>query len=270
MTNKLTAAFEAALAELGSDASRRAYRSDWAAFTAWLKRQKLAMLKVGPKDVKRYLVGLATAGKAAKTRGRALSVIREVYRAFVAEELLVANPAREVKDTKRGKATKPVTWLDEEQLAKMLAFGSFTATSGNATVTPTTNGLFALAIPWTDRRDRMCIQLLAGTGRRRSEVARMQVEDFTEDGVTGLVKGGAEKTAPVPLWLKREISDWCAFARIKSGALLPRSTEDESSISGDMVYHIVKRVAKAVGIPPEKVSSKNLCTPESREMRFSR
>lgn len=257
MTNKLTAAFEAALAELGSDASRRAYRSDWAAFTAWLKRQKLAMLKVGPKDVKRYLVGLATAGKAAKTRGRALSVIREVYRAFVAEELLVANPAREVKDTKRGKATKPVTWLEEEQLAKMLAFGKSLPVLPpiDWKVMPTDSDVLKF---WTDRRDRMCIQLLAGTGRRRSEIARMQVEDFTEDGVTGVVKGGAEKTAPVPLWLKREISDWCAFAGIKRGTLLPRSTEDESAISGDMVYRIVKRVAKAVGIPPEKIAPHGL------------
>ncbi len=286
---KPSLAFESLLAELGSDASRRAYRSDWTAFTAWCKRQKLAVLKVAPSDVKRYVLHLSTAGKAARTRGRALSVIREVYRAFVAEELLKFNPAREVKDTKRGKAAKPVTWLEEEPLARMLAFGlptccsvcgtqatkwdggmvSYETTKAGISPTPLPpqfrcdehdpyNKWFGIENLWTDRHNRMVIQLLAGTGRRRSEVARMRLEDFTEHGVTGVVKGGAEKTAPVPLWLKREISDWCGFAGITTGPLLPRSPEDQDAISGDMVYLIVKRVAKAVGIDPKTIAPHGL------------
>lgn len=257
--SKITAVFEALLADLGSDASRRGYRSDWSFFLAWLKRQKIGVLQVTPRDVKKYMLHLSTTGKAQRTRGRALSVIREVYRAFVAEELLKYNPAREVKDVRKGKTGKPVTWLEEEPLAKFLAFGApdakITYGGGNGKVDVSKGVKMKIApVSWTDRRDRMCIQLLAGTGRRRAEVARMRFEDFTEEGVKGIVKGGAEKTAPVPTWLRKELAAWSRFAGMKTGPVLPRGPEDREAITGDMVYLIVKRVAGVVGIDPKKIS----------------
>lgn len=308
--------FAALLADLGSDASRRGYTSDWTFFCKWLKRKKTPVLKVTPKDVKAYVVHLADKGQAQRTRGRALSVIRAVYGAFVAEELLKYNPAREVKNTKKGKTSKPVTWLEEDALRKMLAFGFATfsarpdadeyekhrkvceacsAVDSRGRILPDGRRRCEkgkMLVSWTDRRDRMCIQLLAGTGRRRAEVARMRVEDFTEHGVSGAVKGGAVKTAPVPEWLRRELTAWLAFAGIKSGPVLPRSpgfpcsnecgrfwtdavvaatcctggrrtgtlssVHDAVSINGNGVYAIVKRVAAAVGIAPEKISPHGL------------
>lgn len=296
---KIARTIESLLADLGSDASRRGYRSDWTFFVAWLRAEKVPVLKVSPKDVKRYVLHLADEGKAQRTRGRALSVIREVYRALVAEELLKFNPAREIKNTKRGKASKPVTWLEEDQLARLLSFGNPTAVGTPVAVeggrTQSTRGVVACDVGhgyyiqfkdgsagtycydvvkvrkgkkindrglgrsiWTDRRDRMCVQLLAGTGRRRSEIARMRAEDFDEGGVTGIVKGGSERSAPVPSWLRRELSEWLAFAKIESGPVLPRSPEDPSAVNGDGVYLIVKRVARACGIEPEKISPHGL------------
>ncbi len=279
----ITSVFDALLADLGSDASRRGYRSDWKFFCAWLKGQKLTVLKVSPRDVKRYIGHLADKGQAHRTRGRALSVIRATYGALVAEELLKYNPAREVKDVRRGKSGKPVTWLEEEQLGKMLGFGALLlkpediiawrvhqaecgacCSNGKEPHCDIGHPLamkmkhLRHAPSWTDRRDRMCIQLLAGTGRRRSEIARMRFEDFTENGVTGVVKGGAEKTAPVPEWLRRELAEWAAFLGRSAGAVLPWSPEDDSPINGDKVYAIVKRVAIAVGIPKEKVAPHSL------------
>ncbi len=278
----VTSVFESLLADLGSDASRRAYRSDWSQFVFWLKCSRIPVLKVSPKDVKRYVVYLAKTGKAQKTRGRALSVIREVYRSFVAEELLAVNPAREVKNTKQGKGPGKTPYLEEDDLAKFLAYGAPRPTCdaagsnllpcdldyGHAGFTHENYGrLFCLhpddenvfrSKMWTNRRDRMVIQLLAGTGRRRSEVARMLVEDFSADGVTGQVKGGAIKTAPVPNWLRQEIADWCSFVGITSGPLLPRGPDDPSAISGDAVYLIVKRVARAVGVDPTKIAPHGL------------
>ncbi len=264
--------FESLLADLGSDASRRAYRSDWSQFVFWLKygNDRIPVLKVSPKDVKRYVVHLAKTGKAQRTRGRALSVIREVYRSFVAEELLAVNPAREVKNTKQGKGPGKTPYLEEGDLAKFLAFGKPTILDLRVVrnesewyvqymSNPKTRITEGLArVLWTNRRDRMVIQLLAGTGRRRSEVARMLVEDFSADGVTGQVKGGAIKTAPVPNWLRQEIADWCSFVGITSGPLLPRGPDDPSAISGDAVYLIVKRVARAVGVDPTKIAPHGL------------
>ena len=265
----ITSVFSALLADLGSDASRRGYKIDWEQFTCWLAAEKIPVLKATPRDIKRYVVHQAERGLAQRTRGRALSVIRAVYGALVAEELLKYNPAREVKNTKAGKANRPVTWLEEDALAKMLSFGSseddlvrragefLKGTKRTDADYAAVEEWFQRAL-WTDRRDRMCIQLLAGTGRRRAEVARMCVEDFTDEGVTGVVKGGGVKTAPVPEWLRRELAEWLEFAGIKSGPVLPWSETDSGAINGDAVYAIVKRVAVACGIEPDKVSPHSL------------
>lgn len=121
---------------------------------------------------------------------------------------------------------------------------------------------------WKERRDRMCIQLVAGIGWRRSEIARMKVEDFVggagwregEGGpsqsviVKGIVKGGKEATATVAPWLLKEIAAWRKFAGIGRGFLLPRAPDDSKAISGDIVYTITQAVAVAVGVEPSKAA----------------
>lgn len=221
-------AFDLMLKGLGSKASRDGYEKDWVAFREWLTDKGLNVLKVETADVKRYVFELLEAGKARATRGRALSVLRESFRALVEAGLMSANPAREVKNPKHG-GTQRTPWLDEEALAKLLAWRG--------------------ASSWLDQRDRLCVQLVAGLGWRRAEIARMRVEDFKRAAVFGTLKGGKKGTATVAPWLRAEIEAWCAFAGLRHGALLPRAVDNPTAISGDIVYNIVQRVGQFAGIP---------------------
>lgn len=222
-------AFALLLGNLGSPASRVGYEKDWVAWRLWLKDQKLDVVNVTPMDVKRYVNHLLSEGKAKKTRGRAISVLRASYGAFVEAGLLKANPARETKNPKQG-GVKRTPWIEnEEDLAKILGW------QGSGT--------------WRDRRDRLCVQLVAGLGWRRSEIARIRIEDIRGNSLRGILKGGKEGEATLADWLLEEIRDWCEFAEITSGPLFPRSQKNRSAISSDIVYNIVERVAMLVGFP---------------------
>jgi integrase/recombinase XerD len=222
MTDQAAEALAEVLADLPSDDSKRAYRNDWLRFRAWLERQGVAVVAAEPRHIKAHIASLRDEKKAKATTGRALSVIRAIYGTLVVNGVIEVNPAREVKNTKlSGDPRTPV--LNEEQVRALLALPTET---------------------WKERRDHLCLCLLFGLGWRRSEVARMCVEDFHEGTVTGIIKGNKTLTVGVPEWVQDKILEWCAYAQIEEGPLLPRGPEKPEKISGDIVYKIVVNAAK--------------------------
>ncbi len=167
---------------------------------------------------------LRTAEKAKATRARALSVLREVYRALVVGEVCAINPAREVKIPRVD--TEPQTpWLNEDGLRQFL-LASREETS------------------WTGQRDRALVLCLAFLGARREEIARLQVADFVDDAVKLTVKRGKRTAVGVPPYLATQLAAWRAFAGINEGALFPRSSTDRRPVSGKIIYDAVKGVAR--------------------------
>lgn len=231
-SDPIKASLNRLLKNLGSDKSRRAYEDDWARYTAWLGTQNLSVTEVKPRHIEDHITWLQEEGNKRTTCGRALSVVRSVYGILVRDELMDANPAREVKNPKFDSALK-TPWLSEEQVKQLLSFPLDT---------------------WQDRRDHLALRLLFGLGWRRSEVARMKVADYANGTVTGIVKGNKTLTVGVPAWLLQAIVEWCEYAGIKSGPLLPRYEDDPREISDDMLYKIVKNSARRVGLPKEIVT----------------
>ncbi len=213
------------LGALRSKESKRVYRSDWEHFEDWCAKQSLDVLQVRPRQVSAYVAELQNDGKAKSTIGRMLSVVREVYRALVSDEVVEINPAREIK-VKMDKGTISTPYLTEEQARELLN------RRGES---------------WVERRDHLALCLLLGLGWRRSEIARMKVEDFDDETVSTTVKGGKSLTVGVPEWLIEKVAEWKEFSGIKSKALLPRNEDDSRPISGGMLYLIVVAASKAMG-----------------------
>jgi integrase/recombinase XerD len=234
----LEKAFTRALRNLGSDESRRAYRGDWQRWSDWCDRESIDLLAARPGDVEDHLAALRQEGCKRATLGRALAAIRSIYSYLVRDELCAVNPAREVKAPRFDSRPK-VPWLTEEGIKQLFA-----------------------SIPepdsWKGRRSRVCLSLLFGLGWRRAEVARLRIEDFKEGQsgrtVTGLVKGGKEITVGVPPWVWSEIEAWLPSLGGEGepvpaeGPLLPQKFGQPTSISGDIVYQIVKEAALAAGV----------------------
>lgn len=236
---------QAVLRALASPCSRRNYLVDWERFETWLREQGANVLGVKPRTVGTYLAHLREENYARTTIARNLSVLREVYAGFVLDELVPANPARDVKSP-RFEHSPNTPWLDEEGLEKLLR-----------------------DLPkstWREARDRLCVLLILGLGWRRAEVARLRVEDLKERTgrggaawtVTGVVKGGKTLTVGVPPWLSEEIAAWKERSGIASGPLLPRSEENPKAMSGGMCYLIVCGVAERAGFAPGQVSPHGL------------
>lgn len=232
MTNDpVSAAVRTVLEELGSPGARRAYDTDWNRFSEWLAGQRVDPLEVTPKIVKAHLVWMRDERKLARaTVGKALSVIKEVYRALVSDEVLAVNPAREVKPPKAyGSLKTPV--LNEAQVRH------FFAAQPCAT--------------WKDQRNLLVLKTLFGLGWRRAEVARMAGADFDGSVVSAVVKGGKRIAVAIPSWLLAELQEWRGNV---PGPLFPRAPGSDRPITGNIIYDIVDKARKHAGLPRGSVS----------------
>ena len=161
---KFAAALTTHFDKLESKHSRRSYEHDWTEYAAWCATHKLDILALKPGDVQRYMTHLRDKVHLAKpTAAHALSVLRSMYDALVVDGFLPFNPASSVKNIKVN-STPKTPWLDEDKLRQLLL-----------AIEPDARGDFVA------RRDRLVVLLFIGTGRRRSEVTRMRVEDFQMD-----------------------------------------------------------------------------------------
>lgn len=218
----------AEIADKPSPETRRSYESVWRFYRAWLDAQPLAVTDVRPKNVQRYLSSLRDKGQKKGTISRAGTVIRVLYGALVRDELMLSNPAREVKSPKVDSTPKAPWIRDESDIAKLMNVPA----SG-----------------WTEHRDRMIVRLAFGLGWRRAEVARVMVEDIEGETISATVKGSKRITVGLPGWLAEDIAEWRRLARIESGPLFLRSEHgDRRQINGAVVYRVVRQMCKRAGI----------------------
>jgi integrase/recombinase XerD len=235
---KVDAALKDVLDELGSPCSRRAYATDWNRFYEWACGHHIDLLEVTPKVVRDHVVWMRDERKLKRsTVGKAISTIREVYRALVNAEVIAVNPARETKQPRMDHSLKtPV--LNEDQMRTLI--GSM----------PTGT--------WREQRDRLVVLCLFGLGWRRAEVARMRVKDIDGNTMSAVIKGGKTIKVAVPDWLLEEIKHWRASACLFSGPIFPRSDMRGAGwarpISGAIVYEIVTALAKSAGFPKGAVT----------------
>ena len=228
-TPTLAASVEGYWNSFENPGSLRGYRYEWQRYRDWLEHCNIDVLEAKPRDVKAFTVYLRDVKQSRSVCSRALSVVRTVYGVLVVDGLLEVNPAREVKSIKVDSTPKATYLETEEALVHFLT----TAIHGDE---------------WHKRRARLCLYMLAFLGWRRFEVAASRIEDFSGDTATHVVKGGKIATVGLPAVLQTEIASWRAFAGLGTkGALVPRSPKDSRSVSGKIVYEIVKAVARRAG-----------------------
>ena len=223
---------EAALAQIYADlspGSRRIYESTWRRYIAWLATQSIGPLEATPKTVRAHVAWLKEEKFSKSTVGQAISVLREVYRVLVNDEVLEVNPAREAKTPKMDAAPK-TPWMTKEQMHALYA-----------------------AMPsstWRERRDRLVIRAMMAMGWRRAEIARMRADHIDGNAIHVTVKGGKSSVVGVPARLLADLKEWCRYAGIEEGFIFPRSQDNlERPITGDIIYEIVKTAAERVGLP---------------------
>jgi site-specific recombinase XerD len=115
------------------------------------------------------------------------------------------------------------------------------------------------------KRDRALLALLLACGLRRHEAVSLTLDHVQQReehwALVDLIgKAGHIRTVPVPDWVKRELDEWLAAARVDRGKVFRRVNKVGRTWGDGMteksVWHIVKEAAKTIGVA--KVSPHDL------------
>lgn len=253
----ITVAAQAFAEASRSEATRVAYRSDWAQFTAWCESHGAESLPAAPSTVASYLADLA--------RGHKVSTVQRHVAAINAAHRLAGAPSptgheavrlvvRGIRRTK-GVAPAQVRAISLDDLRRMVA-----------------------VLPGGPAGDRDRALLLVGWAGafRRSEIVALDVEDIeiVDDGLVvhvrrskadqegagrevGIPYGSSAATCPV-----RSLRQWLDAAHITSGPLFRRVDRHghvgSQRLNSASVAAVVKRAAALAGLDPTPFSGHSL------------
>jgi integrase len=239
-----------------AESTRRAYRSDWRAFSSWCQAQGLEALPAAPETVALYLTSRAAACKAS-TITRALAAISEAHRAAGVASPRGSGPVKAVlQGIRRQKGTAPAQ-------KDPISTGEI-----KAMIAELPEGLLGL-------RDRALLLVGFAGAFRRSELVGLAVEDVihVEDGMeillrrsktdqegqgrkVGIPFGSGPAACPV-----RALRAWLEAAGISSGPIfhhVDRHGHVNGQLSPAAVALVVKRAASAAGIEASRVAGHSL------------
>ena len=217
-----------------------AYRRDLRAYWAWLHGQGTAGLgEVTPEVVQAYVAELRESDRADASVARALVAVRTLHRFLAAEGLAATDPAADV-DPPSVPAGLPKP-LSEEQVNALLA-----TVEGDGP---------------TERRDRVILEVLYGTGLRISELVGLSLGDLDLESslLRAFGKGAKERIVPLGRPASAALSAWLAPGgrpRFVPEKWARRSDEEAlllnrrgGRLSRQSAWNVVKTHGALVGLP---------------------
>jgi len=229
-----------------SEATRRAYASDWNIFIAWCESRGLPALPASPETVSLFLSAEAEAGRKASTLGRRVSAIRLAHTSTGLEP---PTAAEAVKTTMKGIRREIGTAHVKKAPATAPCILEMVSHCP-----PTLAGL----------RDRAILLLGFGGAFRRSELAALMVDDLeeTDEGLRVHVRHsktdqeGAGEVVPVirgerecPVKATRA---WLSAAGIEEGPVFRRVRRwdhvSPAPLAPRSIGELVKRYAGLAGL----------------------
>jgi len=247
-TQWISAYLDAAAAEQGAARNTQlAYGRDLLDFLGWLETRGPDLSTATQGDVEAYLVHCDAQGLAASTRARRLSAIKQLYRFAFEEGLRSDNPALQIQGPGRSRHL-PKT-LGHDEVDRLLD-----AARGHGRTE-------------TDRLRNTCLmELLYATGLRVSELVSLPVSAARGDPRVLLVlgKGGKERIVPLSPPARAALAAWLSRrdameeearqkGRPPSRHLFP-STGKDGHLTRHRFYLLIKEIAVAAGVSPEKVT----------------
>ena len=179
--------------------------------------------------VRAFLSHLTMAELERRSIARKLSAVRSFFRFLHREGLVAANPARQVRAPRHGRALPG--YLTQKEMSRLFELaGQGSAEAG-----------------WRGERDRALVELLYTAGLRLSEVHLLNIADLDLDAGTVKVrgKGGKERIVPVGRLATAALRD---YARERAGRYGRPSasealfvSERGTRLSRRQIQRIVKR-----------------------------
>jgi len=180
-----------------------AYGRDLTALLDHLEQRRIARPQdVQGSDVVSFLEALQGRGLSARTRARMLAAVRGFFKFLVREEVLAADPTRDLRLPRLGQRLPRS--LSPDEVRQLLANQA--------------DGVLA-------QRDGAMVELVYATGMRVSEAVSLKVNQLNLEAgyLTVLGKGNKERVVPIGTYARQRVIDYVQQARpqLLKGRLSP-------------------------------------------------
>jgi integrase/recombinase XerD len=210
-----------------------AYRSDLTLFARALAHHGGTLAAAGAADIQEYLAARHRRGPrfSARSQARLLSALRRYYRFLVRERL---------------RADDPTALIEAPRLGRPLPKSLAAADVGRLLEAPDTGAALGL-------RDRAMLELMYASGLRVSELVRLSAHQLSlARGVVQVTgKGGRERLVPISDRARAAVAEWAAHVPKDALWLFPSGKKHLSRVR---LYQLLKELAAAAGIPPDRIS----------------
>jgi len=230
-----------------ADNTRRAWRTDWATYSAFCEKRKLTALPSDPMTVRAFVLDRVQAGKKPASIRRYLATITRAHRAVRAMTPCDGEPVRlAVQEMK-------VTTSSRQRQARAVGraeIAEFLTCAGE--------GLRA-------DRERALLCMAYDTMARRAELVALNIADITlaPDGSGSVLirrsktdQKGEGASAYLSRETVRHLMAWLQAAAIREGAIFRRligRNKIGERLNPSAIAKIYKRVAQWVGLPERQV-----------------
>ncbi|TNJ41658.1 site-specific tyrosine recombinase XerD [Phaeobacter sp. B1627] len=243
---------DAQAAELGAARNTLlAYGRDLKDAVQWFSGRQLSFATAHQADIESYLIACDAEGLSRATRARRLSALKQIYRFAFEEGWRQDNPALQIKGPGRAKSL-PKT-LDVAEVDRLLEAARQVGRS-----------------PSDRLRNTCMMELLYATGMRVSELVSLPASAARGDPNMLLVlgKGGKERMVPLSPPARAALADWLIdrdkteddreTRGVKPSAFLFPSRGKDGHLTRHRFYLLIKELAIAGGVAPEKVTPHTL------------
>ena len=228
-----------------------AYERDLTHVDDWLAGQGLDFSNARKADIESYLIECDDQGLSRATRARRLSSIKQLYRFAFEEGLRADNPAVQIAGPGRDKRLPKTLSIDE--VDRLLSAAEQQGRSSAEKL-----------------RNTCMMQVLYATGMRVTELVSLPISAARGDPRMLLVrgKGGKERMVPLSAPARTALSGWLVYrdteddvTRAKgkpTSAFLFPSRGKAGHLTRHAFYMLIKEIAVAAGVSPEKVTPHTL------------
>lgn len=216
----------------------RAYEADVRRFVAWCEEVDRQPLEIEAGELRRWLAALEEEGLSARSRARAMSSLRGLFRFLVGAGRLEHDPTELIR-AREGRRRLPRA-LSTEQIERLL----------EAPDTSEPDGV----------RDRTMLEVAYGCGLRVSELVGLRLSDLDlEEGfLRARGKGGKQRLVPLgdeaAAWLERWLGPTRAGYGPAPGEAAVFLTRRGRPLTRQWFGKLLKRYASIAGVPRDRVS----------------
>ncbi len=214
--------------------TREGYLADADRLAQWLEDAGTSPVEATPEQLHAFVAAMHDMGIATRTQARVVSGVRSLYKWFIVEGILEANPSSFIEGPKTGQHLPEVLSIDE--VTAMLD-------------TCDTSTLLGL-------RNRAILEVLYGSGLRVSELCMLEQRRVSLDERYLMVTGKGSKERMVPMseastdYIRRYLEE-----HGRSGAEVKKGEEEYlflnrrgAHLTRQMVFLIVRDAAEGAGI----------------------